>query len=334
MASSSTPGRLRSAATRARTPAVMVVLALVSLYFVWGSTYIGIRIAVRTLPPYLLGAVRFLIAGGLMFGWAVARGEIKKARPTARHWLSALIVGGLLLSLGNGGVMWAEQYVDAGVAALIIAAVPVYMTLIGHFTGQERLTRLVGLGLILGIAGVVLVAHPWSSHGAYGVGTIVLLGASLAWAGGSMYARVAPLPKSAVVVTGMEMLCAGALLGVAAAVNGDLGRAHPGAFSPTSVLALVYLVVFGSIVGFSAYVYLLKHVSAALAGTYAFVNPAVAVMLGALVLREPVTINLVIGGAVVIAGVALVVAGRSRLQLTGVFRGRDLAIGVVVEADP
>ncbi|MFN2464154.1 MAG: EamA family transporter [Candidatus Dormibacteria bacterium] len=311
---------MTAAFARARTPATLVVLALVSLYFLWGSTYIGIRIAVRTMPPFLLGATRFLAGGALMFAWAGVRGDLKGARPSARHWLSALIVGGLLLGVANGGVMWSEQYVDAGVAALIIAAVPVYMALIGHFTRQERLTRLVGLGLVLGIAGVVIVAHPWSSHGTYGVGTLVLLGASLAWAGGSMYARQAPLPNSAVVVTAMEMVCAGALLGIAAVVNGDLGRAHPGAFSPTTLLALLYLVVFGSIVGFSAYVYLLKHVSAALAGTYAFVNPAVAVLLGALVLGEPVTVNLIVGGAVVIAGVALVVAGRSiRFQ-----RGRRL----------
>jgi drug/metabolite transporter (DMT)-like permease len=289
----------------------MVILALGTLYILWGSTYLAIRIGIETLPPLLMASTRFIIAGLLMIGSAALRGDLRGGRPTARHWLATLVIGGLLLAGGNGGVTWGEQFVNSGVAALLVATVPVWMALLAHVTGQERLSVLVGAGLVLGIGGVVLVAHPWSGGAGEAKGLVVVLLAAFAWASGSLYARRARLPRSAILVTGMEMLCGGAVLLVAATLNGELGRVHPERFSLASILALLYLVGFGSIVAFSAYVYLLNHVSAALAGTYAFVNPAVAVFLGALVLGEPLTPFVVIGGAVIIAGVALVVAGRS-----------------------
>ncbi|MEA2683823.1 MAG: hypothetical protein QOK05_2151 [Chloroflexota bacterium] len=288
-----------------------MILALGTLYILWGSTYLAIRIGIETLPPLLMASTRFIIAGLLMIGSAALRGDLRGGRPTARHWLATLVIGGLLLAGGNGGVTWGEQFVNSGVAALLVATVPVWMALLAHVTGQERLSVLVGAGLVLGIGGVVLVAHPWSGGAGEAKGLVVVLLAAFAWASGSLYARRARLPRSAILVTGMEMLCGGAVLLVAATLNGELGRVHPERFSLASILALLYLVGFGSIVAFSAYVYLLNHVSAALAGTYAFVNPAVAVFLGALVLGEPLTPFVVIGGAVIIAGVALVVAGRS-----------------------
>jgi drug/metabolite transporter (DMT)-like permease len=289
-------------------PATLVALG--TLYILWGSTYLAIRIGVATMPPLLMAATRFLIAGALMYGWAARRGDIAGRVPPRRHWLAALVVGGLLLAGGNGGVTYAEQTIASGVAALVVATVPVWMALLAHLTGQERLNRLVGAGLVLGIAGVALVAHPWSGAPGEVQGVVIVVFAALAWAVGSLYARRADLPRSPILVTGMEMLCGGAVLLVAAAIHGELGRVHPERFSTASILALVYLVFFGSIIAFSAYVYLLNHVSAALAGTYAFVNPAVAVVLGAVVLSEPLSPFVLAGGAVIIAGVALVVAGR------------------------
>ncbi|GAC1327888.1 MAG: drug/metabolite exporter YedA [Candidatus Dormibacteria bacterium] len=292
-----------------------MLMALATLYLLWGSTYLAIRIGIETLPPLLMASTRFVLAGLLMYGWAWQRGDLAgDGAPTRRHWLATLVIGGLLLACGNGGVTWGEQFVASGVAALLVATVPVWMALLAHLTGQEKLTRLVSAGLALGIGGVVLVAHPWSGGIGQLKGVAAVLFAALAWASGSLYARRARLPKSAILVTAMEMLCGGVVLFGLAALNGELGRVHPEHFSTRSMLAVLYLVVFGSIIAFSAYVYLLNHVSAALAGTYAFVNPAVAVFLGALVLHEPLSPAVVVGGAVIIAGVALVVAGRSAVS--------------------
>jgi drug/metabolite transporter (DMT)-like permease len=297
---------------RAPSQRALTLLALGTLYLVWGSTYLAIRISIETMPPFLMAAARFLLAGSLMYGWAWVRGDLRDGgAPTRRHWLATLVIGGLLLAGGNGGVTWGEQFVASGVAALLVATVPVWMALLAHLTGQERLGRLVGAGLVLGVAGVVLVAHPWSGGPGQVKGMVVVLAAALAWAIGSLYARRATLPRSPVLQTGMEMLCGGLVLLVAATLAGELSRVHLERFSARSVVALLYLVGFGSIVAFSAYVYLLNHVSAALAGTYAFVNPAVAVFLGALLAHEALAPLVVLGGAVIIAGVALVVAGRS-----------------------
>lgn len=302
----------RRLAGRRPSAGVATLVALATVYVLWGSTYLAIRFGIETMPPLLMASVRFLIAGTLMYGWALKRGDVRGGGgPTARHWLSTLVIGGLLLGVGNGGVTWGEQFVASGVAALLVATVPVWMALLSHLTGQEKLGRLVGAGLVLGIAGVVLVAHPWSGGIGQVKGIVVVLMAAFGWACGSLFARRAALPKSAILVTGMEMLCGGALLFLAAGLDGELGRVHPERFSLLSVLAVAYLVVFGSIVAFSAYVWLLNHVSAALAGTYAFVNPAVAVFLGALFAHEPLTPTVLVGGAVIIGGVSLVVAGRS-----------------------
>jgi drug/metabolite transporter (DMT)-like permease len=297
--------------SRRPSPRATLLLALGTLYLLWGSTYLGIRIAIATMPPLLMASVRFVLAGALMYAWAWRRGDLRGARPGARHWLAALVIGGLLLAGGNGSVTWGEQYIASGVAALLVATVPVWMALFAHVIGMERMNRFVAAGLVVGMAGVVLVAHPWSGGSAQLKGIIAVLFAALSWACGSLYARRAALPASAILATGMEMLCGGLVLLVAASLDGELGRVHPEHFSTSSVLALVYLVVFGSIVAFSAYVWLLNNVSAALAGTYAFVNPAVAVFLGALILGEPLSIFVVAGGAVIIVGVALVMLGRS-----------------------
>ena len=290
---------------------VTTLLALGTLYILWGSTYLAIRFGIQTIPPLLMASARFLLAGLLMLLWARQRGELRNGGPSRRQWLATLVIGGLLLAGGNGGVTWGEQFIASGVAALLVATVPVWMALLAHLTGQERLSRLVGAGLVLGIAGVVLVAHPWSGSFGQVKGVVVVLLAALAWATGSLYARRAALPRSAILVTGMEMLCGGLVLLVAAGLDGEFARLRPQNFSVASVLALLYLVVFGSIVAFSAYVWLLNHVSAALAGTYAFVNPAVAVFLGAVFAHEPLTTTVLVGGGVIIGGVSLVVAGRS-----------------------
>jgi drug/metabolite transporter (DMT)-like permease len=299
------PGGARSAQSRPGSlVSSRVWLALATVYVVWGSTYLGIDLAVRTIPPFLMAAVRFLIAGSLLYAWAIRRGD-RAERPTARHWLSAFLVATPMLAIGNAAVGWAEQTLDTGTASLIIASVPLWLVLLDRTVYGQRLSRAVVLGLVVGFAGVGLLVAPGS--GGVSRAAIVLVFGSLAWAAGSLYSKHAPQHDRPLVAASMQMLAGGAVLVVVSAAAGEFGQVHPGQVSLESWLGLAYLVVAGSLVAFTAYMWLLRNAPTALVGTYAYVNPVVAVGLGTLVLGEPLGWRTLVGGGIVIAAVALIV---------------------------
>jgi drug/metabolite transporter (DMT)-like permease len=284
-----------------------IVLAFAAVYLIWGSTYLAIRFAIETIPPYLMGGVRFLIAGGALY--AVLRWRGVKA-PSRRHWRAALIVGGLLLFGGNGGVMIAEQYVPSSLAALIVAMVPLWMVLLNWRWGDRaRPNAGTALGVGLGLVGIVLIAAPGQSvaEGAVNpIGLVILIGASLSWSIGSLYARRATLPSNALLSTAMEMLAGGALMMIAGLLLGQGAQIRFDQISVLSLSALGYLVVFGSLIGFTAYVWLLKVSTPARVSTYAFVNPVVAVFLGWAFAGEALSLRVLLAAAIIIAAVMLI----------------------------
>lgn len=278
----SSPQRLPS---RPAPLTALIVLAFAAVYLIWGSTYLAIRVAVQTLPPLTMAGVRFVFAGGLLYALLRIAGA---PRPSALQWRSATLIGGLLLLGGNGGVAMAETVVESGIAALLVATVPLWMVLLeGLRPGGSWPNAIEIAGVLVGFAGVgVLIGPGWataSSAESGGVdlgGAALLVGASLSWAAGSLYARHAELPRSAWTATGMEMIAGGALLLVAGLLRGEWATLDVSRFSAASLLALAYLTVFGSLVGFTAYVWLLGVTTPTRVGTYAYVNPVVAVLLG------------------------------------------------------
>jgi drug/metabolite transporter (DMT)-like permease len=281
-------------------------LALAIVYVVWGSTYLGIELAVRTMPPFLMASMRFLIAGPLLYVWATRRGD-RSDRPTARHWLSAFLIAAPMLAIGNAAVGWAEQTIDTGTASLIIASVPLWMALLDRVFYAQRLARTMVIGLIVGFGGVGLLAAPGGS-GAGDSRAILLVFSSLAWALGSLYSRQAPQPQRPLVAAAMQMTAGGLILAVVSAVSGEASGFHVSQVSLESWLGLAYLVVAGSLTAYTAYMWLLREVPTSLVGTYAYVNPVVAVMLGTVVLGEPLTWRMLVGGGVILASVALIVS--------------------------
>jgi drug/metabolite transporter (DMT)-like permease len=278
--------------------------ALVVVYIVWGSTYLAIDLAVETLPSFLMLAVRFFIAGAILYLLSSRGAE----RPRLVHWRSALAVGGALLLLGNGGVAYAVEHVDTGVVALIVGSVPLWMALLDRVVYGQRLAPAAVAGLVLGFGGIAFLAGPSGDVSLMGL-VVVLLG-SLAWAAGSLYSRNAPAPSNALQGASMQMLAGAALLAVFGVAKGEVGEVSLGAASTSSWLALLYLITLGSLVGFSAYIWLLKAAPTHLVGTYAYVNPVVAVALGALWLGEPITVSVLVGGAAIVVAVALIVSAR------------------------
>lgn len=285
-----------------------LVAALGTVYLVWGSTFLAIAIADRTLPPLLMMSSRFLVAGVLLYAWCVWRGDVRAERPGRRQWSAAATVGGLLLVIDTGGVAWAEQRVASGLTALIVASVPVFMALINRAVFGVRLPMGAVAGIAAGLVGVGMLAGP--AGRADPVGVIVLLVASFAWAAGSIYARVAPLPGLPLLSAAMQMMCAGVLLAVAGISMGELSRVHLGAVSTTSLLALGFLIVFGSLMAFTAYGWLLNNTSTSLLSTYAYVNPAVAVFLGWAFAGEHVGGKEIAAGMVILTSVMLLMFSR------------------------
>jgi drug/metabolite transporter (DMT)-like permease len=287
-------------------------LALGTVYILWGSTYLGIKYAIDTIPPLLMGSARFLLAGGVLYLLAIRTGDTRGDEVGARQWIAALVIGGALLVGGNGGVILAEQYAPTGVVALLVATAPLWIAIIDRVVFGRRLPPLVIVGLLVGFGGVAfLIGSPGSGHINL-VGAALALAAPVCWAIGSVFTRHVKLPTRPLVAAAMEMLWAGLLFGIASILTGELGRLHWQHVSTTSILALVYLIVFGSLVGFSAYVWLLRSAPLSLVSTYAYVNPAVAVILGAIFVGEAINARLVIAGGIIILAVALIVVARSR----------------------
>jgi drug/metabolite transporter (DMT)-like permease len=282
-----------------------IVIAFAAVYLIWGSTYLAIRFAIETIPPYLMGGARFLIAGGALYAVLRLRGV---NAPTRHEWRSTLIVGGLLLFGGNGGVMVAEQFVPSSLAALVIATVPLWMVLLNWKWGDRmRPTRGVTIGVGLGVIGIGLIAAPGSSAEAINpVGTVILILAALSWSIGSLYSRRAAMPANALLATAMEMLMGGGLMLVAGLLLGQGSQIRLENVTLLSVAALGYLVIFGSLLGFTAYVWLLKVTTPAKVSTYAFVNPVVAVFLGWLLADEALSARTLIAAAIIIGAVVLI----------------------------
>ncbi len=293
-----------------RASVLKVALALGTVYLIWGSTYLAIRFAIETLPPFLMAGVRYLTAGALLYGWARFRGA---PRPSLLHWRSAVLVGAFLLLGGNGGVVWAEQRVDSGLAALLVSTEPLWLVMLFWLgTGRKPLGWRVVAGLLLGFAGVVLLVRPGSSSSIDPIGAAALVLAALSWAWGSLYGQRAPLPESPLAATGMQMLGGGALLLIASALTGEPSRFVLAEVSQRSLLALAYLVVFGAIVAFTAYVWLMRVAPPVLVSTYAFVNPVVAVFLGWALAGEPLTAGTLIAAAVILGGVVLITTSHAK----------------------
>lgn len=292
--------------------ALLIVAAFAIVYVVWGSTYVAILFAIETIPPFLMAGMRFLSAGLLLY--AVVRPR-QQAAPTVRNWLAATVVGCLMLVGGNGMVSWAEQWVPSGLAALIIGTVPLWMILFDWslFRGP-RPTPIVLVGLLIGLAGVYVLIGP-SNLGGEPVnlaGGIALLFACVFWSFGSLYSRRARLPKSMFLSVAMQMIAAGVALVLLGTGTGEWARFDIATVTWKSWLSLIYLSLIGSIIAFSAYVWLLQVSSPARVSTYAYVNPVIAVILGALLAGEPVTARAVIAAVVIVAAVVIITAGSRR----------------------
>lgn len=290
----------------------MVWVALATVYVIWGSTYLAINLAIRSLPPLLMGGFRFLAAGAILYLVSVRTGDRVGDRPGRRAWVAASIVGATLLLGGNGGVILAERSVPTGIVALMVATVPLWMAAADRIFYGNRLSRLGALGLGAGFVGIIILAAPSGVGRIDPTGIALTLFAALSWSAGSLYSRRAPLPRRPLVGTGMEMLAGGLFLSLAGIATGELGRLHLAQVRPVSVLALGYLIVFGSLAGFTAYVWLLRVAPTSLAATYAYVNPVIAVLLGFSLLGEVVTVRTAVAGAVIVLAVGIVITGQQR----------------------
>jgi drug/metabolite transporter (DMT)-like permease len=288
-----------------------VWLGLLTLYLVWGSTYLGIAVAIQSIPPFAMAASRYLLAGSILLALLALRRRPLR-RPTAREWRDSLVVGALLAAGGNGLVSWGEQTVPSGIAALLVGLVPAWAALIGRLGFGDRLPRLVGFGIGIGFLGVAILAWPFGGALAFEpAGLAAVLVAPILWALGTVYAaRRAHLPADGLLASALQMLLGGLVLVAIAAASGEIGGLDPSAISSTSLLALAYLTLAGSLLAYSTFAWLLRHAPVSTVATYAYVNPVVAVALGALVLGEPIEPRTLLAGAIIVVAVAIIVSAR------------------------
>jgi drug/metabolite transporter (DMT)-like permease len=295
-----------------REPRARILAAFIAVYIVWGSTYLAIRYAVQTIPPFVMVGTRFIVSGVILYAWARWRGS---PRPTSAQWKDATVTGALMLCCGNGAVSWAEQRVPSGIASLLVAVVPLWMVLVDWLRPRgERPRAVVVVGVIVGLVGLAVLVGPASLSGKGEVdsaGAIVLILGSLAWAAGSVFNRHGSRPDSAAMSTGLQMIGGSIALLLLGVMRGELAQLHVREISAASWAGWIYLVTFGSLVGFTAYIYLLQTVSPAKASTYAYVNPLVAVLLGWAIAGESVTVRSLGAAAIILAGVAMITISQS-----------------------
>jgi drug/metabolite transporter (DMT)-like permease len=290
-----------------------IIVAFAALYLVWGSTFLGIRFAIETIPPFLMAGARFLIAGVIMYAIAWSQGITKSSWA---NWRTSLIIGACLLLAGNGGVTISEQYIDSGLAALIVAVVPIYIVVLGWAAGiAPRPTPIVWLGLVGGFVGVGILLGPalrFSSNGGRhpAIGMSILLVSSFIWSAGSLYSRTSKHAASPFLTAAQQMLCGGLLLLLASFATGETRRFHPNSMSILSLASFAYLVIIGAVIGYTAYIWLLRHCDPAKVATYAYVNPIVAVLLGATFAGETLTMRTLVAAALIIGSVALVITAQ------------------------
>jgi drug/metabolite transporter (DMT)-like permease len=299
-----------------QTPARMTTLVLVAfaaVYVVWGSTYLAIRIGIESFPPLILAGLRHITVG--LFLYPILRRKTG-IRPTAANWRAAIVTGALLLFVGNGGVSWAERLVPSGITALLVATVSLWLVIVDWLRpgGAKPVPRVI-MGLLMGFAGLTLLvgpAHLGGSERVNPLGATVLVVASFAWACGSLYSKHGGMPSSPMLSVAMQSFAGGVILLIAGLLTGEFKELHLGAISLRSWLAVGYLIVFGSGIGFSAYIYILQKSTAARVATYAFVNPVVALFLGWLIASETITLRTVIAAAVILTAVILVITAPHR----------------------
>jgi drug/metabolite transporter (DMT)-like permease len=295
--------------------AIWVGLAI--LYGVWGSTYLAIAVAVETIPPFLMASLRFGLAGFLLLGWVAWRHREELSMPSRRELIDTTIVGALLLGGGMGLVAWGEQTIPSGITALVVATMPVWVSVLARVVLGERLPRLAGLGIVVGFVGVAILVGPTAmgQTGALdGAGLVAILVAPVAWSCGSLFATSrAVLPRHPLVATGQQMLAGAVVLALMAGVTGEPARFDPTAISPESLAAFLYLAIVGSVVAFTTFGWMIRVAPLPLVTTYAYVNPVVAVILGAIVLREPIEPRTLVAGAVIVGAVAIIVTARGRM---------------------
>ena len=290
-----------------------IIIAFAALYLIWGSTYLGIRFAIETILPFLMAGTRFLLAGVIMFAIARLQGISKS---TWANWRTSLIIGACLLLGGNGGVTMSEKYIDSGLAALIVAIVPIYIVLLAWASGMAaRPIPIVWLGLIGGFVGVGILLGPalrFSSNGGRhpAIGMSILLVSSFIWSAGSLYSRTAKHAPSPFLTAAQQMICGGLLLLLTGMVTGQTRRVHPSSLSILSLASFAYLVIIGAVVGYTAYIWLLRHCDPAKVATYAYVNPIVAVLLGASFAGEILTMRTFVAAGLIIGSVALVITAQ------------------------
>jgi drug/metabolite transporter (DMT)-like permease len=316
----------RSPATNA-SPA-LIWSAMWSVYIIWGTTYLAIRVSNETLPPLIAAGIRFLIAGAVLYAFAIRRGDVEGDRPGKPQWGAAALVGLGLVAGGNGMVVLAEVTVPSGLMSLVIALVPLWMALVDRVLLRHRVGWLTTAGLVLGFGGAAMLIGTSAIDATAPLsGMIIGVFATLSWTSASLYSRNAPLPTRPLVGAGMEMMIGGAICVVAGLARGELPLVRFEDFSAASLLALLYLITIGSWVGFTSYVWLLRNARTSLVSTYAYVNPVVAVFLGWLVLDERITVRTFIAGAVIVVAVAIIIS-------TGGTQRRDVPVEDDREPEP
>lgn len=299
----------RQTATPSR---IALLLGFFAIYVVWGSTYLAIRYAVESIPPLLVAGLRHSVAGLVLLGWAWTRGY----RPAAREWKASLVLGTLYFVIGHGSLHWAETIVPSGLAALLVATEPIWIALmVATISREEPLTAKTVLGLLIGIASVALLVRDEAGSGyRMIVGSIAILVGAASWALGVIYSRTDKLPRDPVARAGTAAVCGAAILLLSAGLTGELAHVHPGAFTARSVAGLLYLIVFGSIIAFTAYTWLLDHCSATLVSTHTYVNPIIAVLLGWILAGEVLSRRVLLAGLLTLFAVFLISRGTGRRE--------------------
>ena len=302
-------------------------VALLAVYIIWGSTYLGIRFAVETIPPFLQAAVRFLISGSLLVIWRRAAGD---PAPTRNQWRSAAIVGLLLILGGNGLISWSEQTIPSGIAALLASTIPMFMVLVEALRpGGARPGWIQIVGLLVGFGGVALLVGPQAFNGGAGqlniTGLLVALAGAFLWSLGSIYNRGADLPQSTLLFTGMEMLTGSLGLFILSAATGEFGRLDIAGISTRSLLGLAFLITFGSLVGFVSYGWLLRNAPVRLVATYPYVNPLVAIVLGAWLAQETLDLRTLIAAVIIVGAIVLITQAKAPAAIPAAEPAEEIA---------
>lgn len=301
----------KSAATRYGAQELKLGLAFLAIYLIWGSTYLAIRYAVESIPPLVVAGIRHSIAGVIMLGWAYWRGF----RPARREWVGGLVLGFLFFLVGHGSLHWAEQYVDSGLAALLIATEPMFILVLGRMLGQQKISRVSAAGLALGVIGVATLTGIEAAKGSSLLGLLAVLLGSLSWSIGVVISPRLKLPSHALGRTALPTLCGAVMLLIAAGATGEFHRAHWAAVSVNSLFGLGYLIIFGSIVAFTSYIWLLQRVPPALVATHTYANPIVAVLLGWWLAHEPLTPRVVLASVAILGAILLIRRGENAVMV-------------------